>query len=192
MKISFSASIGISNRHVHLTKEDYKSLFGDEQISERNKLNQPGEFASNSRVTIETSMGKIENVIVLGPFRDYTQVEISKTDAYHLKLNPPVRKSGDIKGSEPITLIGSKGELKLSEGVIIANRHLHMDEISAKELGLVDDQALTVNINTEKAGRMVVFVKVTNEAYIEVHLDTDDANAVLAKSGDQVEVIVER
>ena len=190
MKLSLKTKIGISNRHVHLTKEDYIVLFGDEKITERNKLNQPGEFASNSRLTIESPNGKIENVIILGPFRDYTQIEISKTDAYYLKLNPPVRRSGDLLGSEGITLIGPKGELKLNEGVIIANRHLHIDEVSAKELGLSDNQELTININTEKKGRMVIFAKVTKEAYIEVHLDTDDANAFLLNNGDEVELFL--
>lgn len=187
MKISLKAGVGISNRHVHLTKKDYMLLFGDDKITIRNKLNQPGEFAANETVTIKSEKGIIENVRVLGPFRDYTQVEISKTDAVYLKLNPPVRKSGNIINSEGITIIGPKREINIKEGVIIAERHLHLDEESAKELGLKDNQPLSVNIDTEKKGRIVVFAKVTKEAYIEVHLDTDDANAFLLNNGDKLE-----
>ena len=180
--------VGVSNRHVHLTKEDYVALFCSDVIEVRNPLNQPGEFASNSTVTIKSESGRIlENVRILGPFREYSQVEVSKTDAIYLKLNPPVRKSGDVGGSAPITIIGPKGELNLKEGLIIANRHLHLDNDMARELGLVDNQVINVNINTEKKGSIEVIAKVTKEAYFEIHLDTDDANGFLIENGNEVE-----
>lgn len=188
MKISLSAVVGVSNRHVHLTEKDYLMLFGNNNITVRNYLKQPREFASNDTVTLKSEEGKIiENVRVLGPFRNYSQVEISKSDAYTLKVNPPVRKSGDLKGSEKITIIGPNREIKLSEGLIIANRHVHLDKQTATELGIKDEQPINVNINTEKKGRIVVYAKVMDEAVQELHLDTDDANAFLLSTGDKVE-----
>ena len=113
-------SIGVSNRHVHLTREHFKILFGEgKELEKRNDLTQPGQFASTSIVTIKTDKSEIENVRVLGPFRAYTQVEISKTDDYKLGLNPPIRDSGNLKGSSPITIIGPSGVVDLEEGCII-------------------------------------------------------------------------
>ena len=153
-------------------------------------MTQPGQFASTSTLTIKTEKSEIENVRVLGPLRDYTQVEISKTDAYQLGLNPPVRKSGDIKESESITIVGPKGEITIQEGCIIANRHLHVTKEMASEFNLVDDQKILVKINTEKSGTIDAFVKISDDAYFELHLDTDDANAFLLKNNDEVDLII--
>ena len=111
--------LGVSNRHVHLKEEDYKILFGNEPLNKVKDLRQPGQFASDKFVTIQNEDRKIEHVRILGPIRNYTQVEISKTDAYTLKLNPPIRESGDLKNSSPITIIGPKGTLNLKEGCIL-------------------------------------------------------------------------
>src|SRR5574344_865783 len=127
--MQININIGISNRHVHLTQEDFAILFGSDSTLEVNRyLTQPGEFASNSLVTLKTEKSSIDNVRVLGPIRKYTQIEISKTDAYKLGLKPPIRTSGDISGSAPITIIGPQGELHLNEGCILANRHIHVDD----------------------------------------------------------------
>ena len=120
-------SIGVSNRHVHLTKEHLEILFGSGyELKKKVDINQPGQFASTDVVTIKTEKSEIDRVRVLGPIRDYTQVEISKTDSYTLGLNPPIRDSGDLKGSAPITIMGPIGRVDLEEGCIIANRHIHI------------------------------------------------------------------
>ena len=181
--------IGVSNRHMHLTKETYQKLFDKDELEKIKDLNQPGEFASSDVVTIKNEIGAIEKVRVLGPFRNYDQVEISRTDSYKLKVNPPVRKSGNITGSEPITLVGPVGEVALSEGLIIANRHFHITSEMANELGIEDDQPFTVTVsNTDKKGTFEVVAKILDKAYFEVHIDTDDANAFLLKQDDVVEI----
>lgn len=172
-------SIGISNRHVHLTREHINILFGCE-LENIKDLVQIGEFASKQTVTIKTEKSEIPNVRVLGPARSYTQVEISRTDSFKLGLNPPVRESGDIKGSEPITLIGPKGTVTLTEGCIIANRHIHMNPDKANELGLKHNQIVSVKIDTIKGGILNnVYIKVTPKGVLELHLDHDDANAFM-------------
>ncbi len=178
-------TIGVSNRHVHLTKETYIKLFGNEDIEKVRDLNQPGQFASNSFVDIKNGEKIIKHVRILGPFRDYNQVEISKTDSYTLKLDPPVRASGDIKGSSPITIVGPNGEITLSEGCIIAERHIHMLPKQAEMYGFEDKQTVSVILNGEKGGIINnVHIKVADESYFEMHLDTDDANAHMIKCGD--------
>lgn len=184
-------SIGISNRHVHLTEEDFKVLFGEEAVLEvHKKINQPSQFASTSFVTLKGQKGEIENVRVLGPYRSYTQVEISKTDAYKLGVNPPVRMSGDLKESSPITIIGPKGTLELEEGCIIADRHIHMLPKQAEMYGLKDLEEVAVLIPGEKGGILYhVKLRVSENSYFEMHLDTDDANAHLIKNGDFAKIV---
>lgn len=184
-------SIGVSNRHVHLTKEHLNILFGEDfELEKKNALTQPGQFASKSLVTIKTDKSEINNVRVLGPIRDYTQVEISKTDAYKLGLNPPVRNSGDLKGSSPITIVGPKGSIDLKEGCIIASRHIHILPSQIKMYGLEGKKTVNVKLNGEKGGIITnVYIKPSEEAFFELHLDTDDANAHLIKNGDIGEII---
>lgn len=184
-------SVGVSNRHVHLTEEVLKKLFGDDYKLEKKKdLTQPGMFASTALVTLKTEKGMIENVRILGPVRSYTQVEISRTDAYKLGLNPPVRNSGDLDASEGITLIGPKGEVKLESGCIIATRHIHILPEQMKQYNLEGKETVSVRISGEKGGIIDnVYLKVADESFFELHLDTDDANAHLIKNGDIAEII---
>lgn len=184
-------SIGVSNRHVHLTEEHLKILFGDNfKLEKKNDLNQPGQYASTSTLKIKTDKSEIDNVRVLGPVRNYTQVEISKTDAYKLGINPPVRNSGDVKESSPITLTGPNGTLDLDEGCIIATRHIHLTNEHIKLYGLEGKEKVNVRIYGEKGGIITnVYLKVSDEAYFELHLDTDDANAHLIKNGDIGEIL---
>ena len=184
-------SIGVSNRHVHLTQEHFKILFGEgKELEKRNDLTQPGQFASTSIVTIKTDKSEIENVRVLGPVRSYTQVEISKTDAYKLGLNPPIRDSGNLKGSSPITIIGPSGVVDLEEGCIIPTRHIHILPNQVKLYELEGNDVVNVRVGGEKGGILTnVHLKVSDEAFFELHLDTDDANAHLIKNGDIGEII---
>ena len=184
-------SIGVSNRHVHLTLEHLELLFGKNfDLEVKNYLTQPGQFASTSTVIIKTDKSEIDNVRVLGPIRNYTQVEISKTDAYRLGLNPPVRDSGDLVGSSPITIIGPKGKIDLEYGCIIATRHIHLTKEHIKEYKLDEKKEVSVYLKGEKSGVINnVKFKVTDEAFFELHLDTDDANAHLIQNGDIGEII---
>ena len=184
-------SIGVSNRHVHLTREHLKILFGEgKELEKRNDINQPGQFASTSLVTIKTNKAEIENVRVLGPVRPYTQVEISKTDAYKLGINPPIRDSGELKGSSPITIIGPNGVIDLEEGCIIPTRHIHILPNQVKLYELEGKDFVSVKIGGEKGGIINnVHLKVSDEAFFELHLDTDDANAHLIENGDIGEII---
>ena len=184
-------SVGVSNRHVHLTQQHFQLLFGkDSVLHEAKKINQPGQFAAEETVMIKTDKAQIDHVRILGPFRDYTQVEISQTDAYKLGIKPPIRDSGDIEGSTPITIVGPFGTVELKEGCILADRHIH---ITPKQMDLYGLSGLTevhVQVIGEKGGMMShVFLKVDEESYFELHLDTDDANAFQIKNGDIVTIL---
>lgn len=184
-------SIGVSNRHVHLTKEHLEILFGEgfELVNLKN-LHQPTNFVSDSFVTLKTEKSTIEHVRVLGELRKYTQVEISKTDAYKLGINPPVRDSGDLEGSAPITLIGPNGEVNLKEGCIIATRHIHITPAQMKEFGFEGKKEVSIRLGGEKGGIIDhVHLKVDELSYFELHLDTDDANAHFIKEGDIGEIL---
>ena len=183
-------SIGVSNRHVHLTKENLYILFGDGfELEKRNDLTQPNTFASTSVVTLKTDKSQIEGVRVLGPCREYTQVEISRTDAYKLGLNPPVRNSGKLEESSLITIIGPNGSIDVN-ACIIATRHIHLSEEHRKAYNLEGIEKVSVRIKGEKGGIIDnVYLKDREESFFELHLDTDDANAHLVKSGDIGEII---
>lgn len=178
--------IGVSNRHVHLKKDDFIKLFGNIDLEIDKELYQPGQFASKCRVTIKTSKSELNNVRVMGPFRNYTQVEISKTDAYILGLNPPVRTSGDLDDSEVVTLVGPSGSL-VTNGCIIADRHIHITEEDKKKYNL--DDALCVEVgNVKKSILYDVHLKISPESRMEMHIDTDDANGNFVKTGDEGEI----
>ncbi|MDD2180807.1 MAG: phosphate propanoyltransferase [Bacilli bacterium] len=183
--------IGISARHTHLTKEHLEILFGrDYCLKILKKLSQPGEYASLETIGVKGPKGKIEKIRVLGPIRKYTQIEISKTDAYKLGLTPPVRESGDIVGSSPITLVGPKGQIELSEGCIIASRHIHITPDEVKKLGLENQTKVCVLIDGVKGGIIHnVTLKVSENYQFELHLDTDDGNAFLINQGDMGTII---
>ena len=181
--------VGVSNRHVHLCVEDYHLLFGKDEFTKKVDLNQPGEFASMQVVTIKGEKGAIENVRVLGPFRNYTQVEVSKTDSYKLGVNPPVKASGDLKDACDITIIGPYGEIT-RKACIIANRHIHVDNEIINKYNLQGISEVKVKVDGIKGGILEnVYLKETKKAYFEIHLDTDDANAFLIKQNDEVEII---
>lgn len=183
-------SVGISNRHVHLNNEDYKILFGDTIFEKKVDLKQPGNFASTLTVSIKGPRGQMDNVRVLGPNRSYTQVEISRTDSFALGVKPPVRASGDLEGAEMITIIGPNGEVE-HPACIIANRHIHVDKNIREQYGLVGINEVKVQINSVKGGVLEnVSLKDSEEAYFEIHLDTDDANAFFLNNNDEVEIIL--
>lgn len=182
--------LGISNRHVHLTEEDYKILYGEEPLGKVKDLAQPGQYASDKKVTIKTEKKAFDGVRLLGPFRNYTQVEISKTDSFALGINPPIRNSGELDGASIITIVGPYGEVT-KPCCIIANRHLHINPEQRKELGLVGIEKVKAKVVSEKTTIFEdVWVKESPDYALELHLDTDDGNGSLAKSGDEIEIII--
>ena len=180
-----NVTVGVSARHVHLSRETLDILFGEGyELTKYRDLSQIGQFASNEKITIKTDKDKFDGVRILGPIRNYTQVEISRTDAYKLGLNPPIRESGDLEGSEIITLIGPKGEVTIKEGCIIATRHIHINPKERHELGLDNVESVNVEFDGEKGGILYnVSIKEGTDYVFEMHIDTDDANAFLLKSG---------
>lgn len=179
--------VGVSARHVHLTKEIFNKLFGTDDLTIKVPINQPGLYAANEIVTIKGPKGEISNVRVMGPLRSYNQVEVSKTDAYKLGVNPPMRKSGDVENAEVITIIGPKDKVTLNS-CILADRHIHISKEEADSLNIKDDQVIDVYINSSKPGMIRAQFKVTDNGYKEIHLDTDDANAFLLNQNDEVEI----
>lgn len=184
--------VGVSNRHIHLTQEHVEILFGKGyQLTPFKDLSQPGQYACKEQLTIiGPSLRPIEGVRVLGPTRKSSQVEISRTDSYVLKVKPPVRESGDIAGSAPITIIGPKGVVTLKEGCIIANRHIHMSFDDAAKFGVKDGDYVDVLVEGE---RKTMFYDVqirANAAFrLEMHIDTDDANAAGIGNGFKVKMV---
>ncbi len=178
--------IGISNRHVHLTKEDFKVLFGDKEMTLKASLKQPGNFACEEVVTIKTEKGLIEKVRVLGGYRSYTQVELSGTDARILGINPPVRQSGDVLGGAEAVIVGPVGSINTT-GCIIPQRHIHILPEDKMHLGLPDVVSLVVP--GEKGGVIGdVHVRATENSYFEAHLDTDEANAFRLNNNQELEI----
>lgn len=184
-------SIGVSARHVHVTKSDLNILFGEGfELTEKVTLSQPGQYACNEQVTLKGPKGTIERVRILGPERAETQVEISKTDSFVLGINPPVKNSGDLDGAAEITIIGPKGEVT-KNAAIIAARHIHATAADAKKYGFEGREFVSIMVNGEKPGILEnVYVRISDNFLYEVHLDTDDANAFLIKQGDVAELIV--
>lgn len=172
--------VGISARHLHVTKEHLTILFGEGAELHPIKELMGGQFAAEERVHVVGNQGRIlENVRILGPLRSATQVEISKTDAMFLKVNAPLKDSGDIAGTAAVKLIGPKGEVTLEEGCIVAKRHVHMSNEDAKAYGLVDNQRIAVTFEGERKGTLEnILVRVHPSFTLEMHIDTDEANAM--------------
>jgi putative phosphotransacetylase len=172
--------IEVSARHVHLSKNDLKTLFGENhELTFKKALSQPGQFLCEERVVIANNENFIKNVAILGPVREKTQVELSLTDARKLGINAPIRDSGDLKGTAGCKIIGSSGKISLSEGVIVAKRHIHMTPKDAQNLNVCDRQIVKMNINTAERGLIFdnIIVRVDAKYAIAMHIDTDEANA---------------
>ncbi|PLV57360.1 phosphate propanoyltransferase [Thermotoga sp. SG1] len=184
--------VGVSNRHVHLSREDLETLFGKGyELTPVKELRQPGQYAAKETVTIVGPKGAIENVRVLGPVRKETQVEISRTDAFRLGVRPPVRDSGDLEGTPGIVIIGPNGILVKEKGVIIAKRHIHMHPKDAEHYGVKDKDIVKVIV--ENGDRRLIFddvlIRVREDFALEFHVDTDEANAAMLNTGDFVYIV---
>ncbi|CUH94254.1 Phosphate propanoyltransferase [Propionispora sp. 2/2-37] len=191
MSIDKKIPVGISARHVHITREHLDILYGPGyQLTFKKALGQPGQFAAEEVVDLVSEKGTFPKVRILGPERKQSQVEISLSDALKLKIAPPVRDSGDINGSAPIRLVGPKGQLELREGVIVAARHIHMTPADAAEFGVEDRQI--VKVKCEGTRGLIfdnVLIRVSEQSLLEMHVDTDEGNAAMIKTGDFITII---
>jgi putative phosphotransacetylase len=182
--------LGVSNRHIHITRMTFSKLFGEgAELKIFRELYQTGEFASKQQVTLVGSrMRAIENVRILGPFRDYDQAEISLTDAIGLGIKPPVRNSGDLQDAAPLTLAGPRGSVFLEACAIIASRHIHMPPDDAPLYGVRDGSLCRVRIGGVKSTIFEnVLIRVREGYKLQMHLDTDDANAANVRCNTSVE-----
>lgn len=182
----YKIPVGVSARHVHLTQEHIDILFGKGYELTKKKDLMGGQFASNEQVTIVgTKLRAIENVRILGPVRKASQVEISQTDAVKLGVAAPIRESGNIKDSAPVAVVGPKGAVYLKEGCIIAKRHIHMAPKDAMAAGVKDGDTVSVKFNNDRGSIFNnVQIRVDESFTLEMHIDTDEANASKIKTGD--------
>jgi putative phosphotransacetylase len=176
----YTIPVEVSNRHVHLTREALDALFGQNyQLTKVRDISQPGEFASDEKVTLVSSkMRMIENVRIVGPVRAYNQAELTVTDGYTLGVSLPTRLSGDVVGSQSITMIGPKGAINLPEGAIRAARHIHMTPEDAEKYQVKDNQR--VKVETEGENGVIfkdVIIRVSNKCKLAFHIDIEEANA---------------
>lgn len=187
----FAVPIGVSARHIHLTQKDVETLFGKGYELTRKKELMGGQFAANELVTIVgIKLRAIENVRILGPVRKASQVEISATDAIKLGIKVPIRESGDVKGSAPIAIVGPKGVLYLDEGCIIAKRHIHMSPADAEAAGVVNGEIVSVQAENERGTTFNhVLIRVDKSYTLEMHIDTDEANAAKLACGNTVRIM---
>lgn len=181
-----------SARHVHVTQEHLEILFGKgAKLTHKKDLSQPGQFACEERVTIVGPKKEMPNVSILGPVRPETQVELSATDARSIGIAAPIRESGDVAGSGACKIVGPVGEVELSQGVIIAKRHIHLTPETAAERGVKDKDIVWVKIDTDgrKAILGDVVVRVSEKYAPAMHIDTDESNAISAYNGLEGEII---
>ncbi|WP_312469529.1 phosphate propanoyltransferase [Neobacillus sp.] len=183
--------IAASNRHIHLSPEHVERLFGKGyELNKLKDLSQPNQFAAKEIVTLIGPKGKIQSVRVLGPARGSTQVEVSLYDGFTLGVKPPIRNSGDISGSESITIQGPRGQITINEGLICAARHIHMHTSDSESFGVSDGDLVQVKVD---GSRGVIFsnvlIRVSPKYKLEMHIDLDEANAASIKNGQQGEIV---
>ncbi|MDF2699701.1 MAG: phosphate propanoyltransferase [Haloplasmataceae bacterium] len=183
--------IAMSNRHIHLTVEHIHTLFGaGSDLTKSKDLSQPGQYAANEKVDIYGPKGALKGVRVLGPARQATQIEISLTDSFSLGVKAPVRDSGDIANTPGVKIVGPNGEVEITEGVIVAARHIHMHTTDAEQFGVQDKDHVMIKVEGERG---IVFdnvlIRVSPKYALEMHVDTDEGNAAAVKNGQLVELI---
>jgi len=184
--------IGISGRHAHVTKEHLEILFGKGyELTTLKPLSQPGQYAANEKIDVISPQGLvIKNVRILGPVRPASQIEISRSDALRNKFEAPVRSSGDVSGSGPCTMVGPEGSVVLTEGVIIADRHIHFAPEDAAYFGVENGDKVSIKVEGEKAGILDnVLCRVSSKYALDCHLDTDDGSAFMLNTGDEATLV---
>lgn len=183
--------VGVSNKHIHLTRQDLNVLFGyGYELTPRKKLSQPGQFAAEECVEVIGPKGTFASVRILGPLRGHTQIELARTDCYKIGIQAPVRASGDVKGTPGVILKGPAGVLQVPEGVIVADRHIHLNPRQAEAFGLHDGDRVSVRVDGIKPGIMEnVLIRSGPKHEMDFHIDTDDANAFGLRNGSLVTIV---
>lgn len=173
----YTIPVEVSARHIHLSAKDYDVLFGSKKIRVAHPISQPGQFVATKRVTLKGPKGLIRRVAIIGPFRKYSQCEISVTDARALGISPPLSDSGILTKAAAVKIVGGKGTIRRS-AAIIPRRHLHCDPASAKKMHVIDRARITVRIAGPRAAQLEnVLVRVHKDFQLRLHLDTDEGNA---------------
>ena len=185
--------IGVSNKHCHLTEEHFKILFGSAKEPKKIKdIKQPGFWAADEVIDVQGPKGVLKRVRLVAPYRSHTQIELAMTDAHNIGVKPPVRESGDVKGSAGAILIGPAGKVEIKEGVIIAQRHVHFAPAEAASLGIKSGELLRLRCGTG-AGRSTVIedciARVSDKYALELHLDTDESSAAGVKTDDAAYIV---
>jgi propanediol utilization protein len=190
-KDTYEIPVGVSNRHIHLSQEDLNRLYGEGyQMTKLKDLLQPGQYACKETVTICGPKGAIEKVRILGPVRSKTQVEILEGDGFKLGRGTQTRMSGDLQGTPGITLIGPKGSVQIYEGLIVAQRHIHMGPEDAKHFGVHDGQIVSIEINGPRGGILNnVAIRANDASILECHIDIEEANAMGVNSLTKIKLI---
>lgn len=185
---ALSIPVGVSNRHVHLSRREMDLLFGyGSSLTRMKALRQPGHFAAQETVTLRGPKGELQRVRVLGPLRRATQIEISVADGFALGVNAPVRMSGELQDSPGVTLIGPHGQVEIQQGVIVAWRHIHISPEEAARHRLADGAEIAIATQGPRAGVLHhVKVRVSAEAVLEMHIDVEEANALGLRNDDRV------
>ena len=183
--------VGVSGRHVHLSRAHLDALFGTGyELTKKKDLSQPGQFASDETVDIMTTKGAFTRVRILGPVRKETQIELALTDAVKLGITPPIRDSGNVAGSPGVVLVGPNGTITLEQGAIAALRHIHMTPADAERFGVKDKDIVQVECLGERAMILgQVLVRVSDQYALEMHVDTDEGNAGCIKTGQKVRIV---
>ena len=183
--------VGVSGRHVHLSRAHLDALFGPGyELTKKKDLSQPGQYAAEETVDIMTTKGAFTRVRILGPVRKDTQIELALTDSVKLGITPPIRDSGNIAGSPGVVLVGPNGTITLDEGAIVALRHIHMTPADAERFGVKDKEIVQVECPGERGMIMgQVLVRVNDQYALEMHVDTDEGNAACLKTGDKIRIV---
>jgi putative phosphotransacetylase len=189
--MSKTVPVGVSARHIHVSQEHVEILFGKGyELTEFKPLSQPGQYAANETVAVIGSKGQFDKVRILGPVRPETQLEISMTDSFAIGVKAPVRESGSIEGTPGITIKGPAGEVTIDKGVIVAARHIHFHTSDAANWGIEDKQLLKVRLGGDRGLVLEnVLARVSDSFELDMHIDTDEANAAGARNGDTAEII---
>ena len=183
-----SIPVGISNRHIHLSREDVDCLFGKNyELTKLKDLSQPGQYACKETVMVCGPKGMIENVRILGPERNQTQVEVLKSDCFKLGIKAPLRLSGELQDSGSVTLIGPKSSKMIANGVIVAKRHIHMPSKDATVFDVIDGENVSIAFGGDRGGILnEVIVRVDDHAGLECHIDVEEANALGVSSNTNI------
>ncbi|PRY20063.1 propanediol utilization protein [Aliiruegeria haliotis] len=183
--------VGVSNRHIHLSRQDMDALFGPGAVLTRKKASkQPGQYAAEETVILRGPKGEIGKVRVLGPLRKETQVEISKADGFVLGIHPPMRMSGELENTPGVEIVGPHGVVKTESGLIIAQRHIHMLPETAARLGLVNGEEVDVLAEGERGGVLHhVAIRTAEASTLELHIDVEEANGLGLKNDDRVRIV---